>query len=204
MSELKKSTPCTYILLAAGFSKRFGIRDKRTVTIGQQSMLELVISHIPCGPTDELIVVLRNKDEWLHLKEIKNLLVVENHHAEHGLRSSLRLGLNAMSVNSDLFMVCLADMPLLKESHYKTLLSHYDHLKIDTKPLIILPKYDGKQIGHPRLFSKEYKEAFLNNTENKSNKEILAKFNAQVYHFQTKDRAYILDIDRPSDLAELL
>ena len=140
-------------------------------------MLELVIRQIPSGPTDELIVVLRNKDEWSHLKEIKNLLIVENHHAEKGLRSSLKVGLNAMSDNSDLFMVCLADMPLLKENHYRAFLRHYDHLKIDMKPLIILPKYDGKKIGHPRLFSKECKEAFLNNPENESNKDILANFN---------------------------
>lgn len=194
---------CTYILLAAGFSKRFGEEDKRRALIEGQSMLELVIRRIPITSIDELIVVVRNKDEWSHLQENQNLVLVENHGAEKGFTTSIKVGLDAMSIDSKVFMICLADMPLLQESHYECLMIYYCELIQEMQPLIVLPMYSTEIIGHPRLFSRAFLEAFLENSNSESNKGLLAKYDEYIKYFHTSDRAFIHDVDTQNDLSRL-
>lgn len=191
----------TFIVLAAGYSNRFGEADKRTLLINNKtSLLEHVVEQIPKIEYAESIIVVRDKAKWQSLDLIPNTKLIENPEAKTGMKSSLLVALNALSPETTAFMVCLADMPLLRTPHYLELINTFKRSYIDDNPLIVMPKVNQSLFGHPRLFSHHFKNVFLSSPKDVPNKELIKQSSANVQYLETQDEAYLLDIDEQKDL----
>ena len=191
----------TFIVLAAGFSNRFGKADKRTLLINNEtSLLEHVVEQIPKIEYAESIIVVRDKAKWKSLDLIPNTKLIENPEAKTGMKSSLLVALNALSPETTAFMVCLADMPLLRTPHYLDLIKTFKRSYIDDNPLIVMPKVNQSLFGHPRLFSHHFKNVFLSSPKDVTNKELIKQSSANLQYLETQDEAYLLDIDEQKDL----
>ena len=191
---------CSYIVLAAGFSNRFGQEDKRESLWDGKPLLMHVVSQLPVNTHDEVVVVVRDADKWSLLENERHIRLVENKHAENGMPSSLKVGLNQMSAESSCFVVCLADMPLLNADHYLNLRQFFeDQATAARHPLIVMPRVNGADVGHPRLFSKEFLVPFLSSEDNQTNKKIINHHQTSVIYFETNDQAFLGDIDTKDD-----
>ena len=187
--------------MAAGFSNRFGKADKRTLLINHKtSLLEHVVEQIPKIEYAESIIVVRDKAKWKSLDLIPNTKLIENPEAKTGMKGSLLVALNALSPETTAFMVCLADMPLLRTPHYLDLIKTFKRSYIDDNPLIVMPKVNQSLFGHPRLFSHHFKNVFLSSPKDVTNKELIKQSSANLQYLETQDEAYLLDIDEQKDL----
>ena len=88
------------ILLAAGQSKRMGDENKLTKKIKNIPLIKHSINNILSSSIDELIVVLGHQKVIIEklIDKNKRTKVVFNKHFENGMSSSIKTGLNELSV----------------------------------------------------------------------------------------------------------
>lgn len=190
------------IILAAGFSRRFGQQDKRFTPINGTPMLDHVVHELSDDDILEILVVMRNSDNWSISEENQKCKIIENSDAESGMTTSMEKALTKLSSKCEAFVIALADMPLLTNRHYKDLYQAFHENHIVSRPLILIPRVNG-QTGHPRLFSVDLKQYFLDKRQGRSNKEVIKDLAEYVVYYDSEDPAYIMDVDRQIDLLEV-
>ena len=144
------------ILLASGFSERFGERNKLLVPFRGKPLarhtLELAVKLGFSGG----IFFIASSDEVASLAaDLSVVSIIKNSSPEKGLRESVRLGVEAaglLGASYYLFFPC--DMPLLDTATVQRIL---DERK---KGCIIEPRF-RKRPGNPCLFSADFKSELL-------------------------------------------
>lgn len=196
------------ILLAAGSSSRMGKTNKlllplnNTTMVANSAMQALkFLEETQEGGSLIVVTGYRHKQTEKALKECVDyvcstnskikLIIVNNPDYKNGQFSSTKKGVEQVSENSS-FFIQLADMPLIKAEHYKTLVPHLKNKDA------VRPFYDN-QPGHPVLLSAKIKEAILKHNDSFTVSKILSSFG--VNEIQFTDSAFIKDIDTPQDLS---
>lgn len=183
-----------YILLAAGYSRRFGNPKLLQPLPNGKSIISASIEALQSSSIN-FVVVIRQDDKALleHIETLtSNIAKVRN--AEHGLSSVIAEGISALDTNQiDWIGVCLGDMPYISP---QTLAS----LSVQISPKkIVRPQYLGKP-GHPVLFGKEFFPTLLELEGDDGAKSVL-KSNLDKLHIIDVDDPMILkDIDVPEDV----
>jgi len=156
------------ILLAAGQSKRMNGENKLTKKIQGNPLIKLSVKNILASSTNELIIVLGYQKEIVEKLIDKNekIKFVFNKDFESGMASSVKVGLNHLSKDTEAFFICLGDMPMVNSDIYNQL------IKSRNQKNIIVPTYNAQQ-GNPVLFDKSMKEKVLNITGDVGAKKIL-------------------------------
>ena len=188
------------LVLAAGFSRRFG-RDKRIEPLhGNEPMVIQTIENL-VRHFEEIIVVLRSNDQTIadlipSKFEAAKIII---HHAKDSIEGMGRSLASAITtVNQRKWasaFVFLGDMPYLEPetiSRLKTEATTYPSH-------IIVPKF-GTATGHPVCFpNRFYKElGFLSGDIGAKR---IVRSNLECVRFiQTSDRGVTLDIDTLSDI----
>ena len=96
------------LILAAGSSTRFGDEPKQLADWTGVPLLQHVVSMVQAWPVDEIYVVLGSQsEEILESVDLSGTTVVENLGWEEGLASSVRVGLDALSLTKDVLSVYL-------------------------------------------------------------------------------------------------
>ena len=113
------------ILLAAGLSKRMDGENKLTKKIQGIPLIKHSINNILASSIDELIVVLGYQKEIIEniVDKNKKIKFVFNKDFHSGMSSSIKIGLNHVSNNTEAFFICLGDMPMVNPGIYNQLIN---------------------------------------------------------------------------------
>jgi molybdenum cofactor cytidylyltransferase len=138
------------LMLAAGYSRRFG-GDKRRVSLADGRSLLTASLALPCSMLEEVWLVLRPEEAPAELALPTGVRVVQNPATALGMGHSLAAGAERLLAesNADAVAIFLADMPLIRRDSLETLIAHAGTDKI------VLPGYQGTR-GHPVLFGREF------------------------------------------------
>jgi len=175
------------ILLAAGKSERMNGENKLIKKIQGVPTIKHSINNILASYIDELIIVLGYQKEIVekHIDKNKKIKIVFNKNYKSGMSSSIKAGLNKLSIKTKSFFICLGDMPMIKHDVYNLIIKSRD------KNEIIVPTYNEQQ-GNPILFDKSMKEKIMVITGDVGAKKILKLNKNKIFklvisnHFITK------------------
>ncbi len=136
------------VVLAAGTSSRMG-RDKLSLPLGRQTILEHTLERISAAGPGEIIVVTIPGSPWTARLDPEKYRLVENPAYRTGMASSLKAGLSAVSSKTQGTLFALGDQPLIPAEVYRQLIYSYrSNLNLVTCPL-----YLGRR-GNPALFDR--------------------------------------------------
>ena len=110
----------TAIVLAAGRSERMGA-NKLLADLAGKPLIRHSIEMLLASSVYDVIVVTGNEDEKVR-KALRSLDVAFAHNPNfaEGLSTSLKIGLNAVSLDADGALICLGDMPLIEMRNYQS------------------------------------------------------------------------------------
>jgi molybdenum cofactor cytidylyltransferase len=122
---------------------------------------------------------------------------VYNPDPDQGLVSSQRLGLQALSDNTDTVIMSLADQPLVTTQDIQTLL----HAFAPSTQDMLFPFVNG-QPGNPVLLSARARLEILAGESQFGCKEWRQSHAAQTLKLPTENLHFVTDLDRPEDIAD--
>jgi molybdenum cofactor cytidylyltransferase len=197
------------ILLAAGFSRRFGPTNKllQTLPDGRQIGLAAAENLIQALPLT--IAVLRpDNKELAALLRNAGLEIVYCHAQEmaDSLSTAIRYSAKFSEANFDKtgfaessggYVIALADMPYV---HPQTISSVAQEVRAGTT--IAVPTYQG-QSGHPVGFSARFRSELEQLSGDEGARSILKRYADEIKLLACDDAGIIADIDTPADLAKL-
>ncbi|MDP3609782.1 MAG: nucleotidyltransferase family protein [Methylophilus sp.] len=187
------------ILLAAGFSRRFGAANKllhplpdgRAIAIASA---EHLITALPVS-----VAVVREGNQSLSdaLKALGFHVVYCESDATQ-MADSLVLAIRyaaALSATARGYVIALADMPFIAPSTINAVAN-----ALAQGAEIVIPTYADKP-GHPVGFSTKYKEALLQLSGDEGARSIIKQHIDKVLLLDCDDTGILADIDTPADLA---
>jgi len=186
------------ILLAAGYSKRFG----------SNKLLEPLPAGAPGAGTPialaaarHLVEVLRNPIAVVRPRAAKlakllrdagcEVVVCEN--AAEGMGTSLAAGVRA-AAGADGWVIALADMPFLQPQTIRAIAN-----ALAAGAAIAAPSYRGER-GHPVGFARRFFAELAALRGDEGARELLKHYPGLLRLYDVDDPGILRDIDRPSDL----
>ena len=141
----------TAIIMASGYSKRMGTKDKLNLKYNGKTLIEMTIDTILNCDFKEIILVAR-EENILELGKQKRIKVIKNENADKGIRESIKLGVSN-AVTSKGYMFIAADQPFLDADIVNQLIFKFNKYPDS----IIIPIFE-KRRGNPVIFPYELKE----------------------------------------------
>ena len=190
-----------FIMLAAGYSKRFG-SNKLLYEIGgvplYERMLRTLID-IRNGRPDSirLIVVTQYPEISERVTEL-GIPVVINPDPSRGISSSFQEGIRYAMADKkeDECWVCfVADQPYLETETINRLLDAYEAQEKGIGCLAF-----GERLGNPVIFSEKYVDELLGMSGDVGGKQVCRKHPEDLMLFQIKDERELSDLDVPGEL----
>lgn len=183
------------LLLAAGFSRRFG-SDKRQHLLPDGTPL-LLATLQKYEMFDNLVVVIRDPNDavagWLANRSPPvRVIVAEDAHL--GMGHSLAAGVAAVT-DWSYALIGLADMPFVLP---QTLLQLKAEMDAMTSPAIIVPTYANKR-GHPVGFDATFFAELKTLQGDAGAREVLQRSASEVIEVAVEDPGIIKDVDLPDD-----
>ena len=184
------------ILLAAGLGRRSGGEKLLLPYKGQPIIAHAVEQSLSAGLHTIVVTGYRGEEieQALSRFACPNLVLVHNSGYALGQGSSTQVGASTLRPHED-FFISLADMPLIRASHYHALIHHFASCDA------LRPLYKGK-IGHPVLLRGSFKALIMEQELPFTMHALLEEFHVEQYELD--DEAYSLDIDTMHAYAELL
>lgn len=188
------------VVLAAGKSERMG-RNKFLLpwrgdlaggkilhTLSQFGLSEIIL--VLGFDRDNILSCLGSTIEALRVK------VAFNPHYEHGMLSSVKVGVKELRDDLDGFFLVLGDQPFLKAEWLARLKDMFS--LPDT--LAVVPTFRGKR-GHPVLFSLKAKEEILSLDEGKDTlRTFLVKCRPSLREVEFSEEDILWDLDTPEEV----
>ncbi len=174
------------ILLAAGQSKRMNGENKLTKKIKGLPLINHSIKNILNSSIDEIIIVLGHEKEIIEkfIDKDKKIKLVFNKNFDNGMASSIKVGLDRLSKNTEVFFICLGDMPEVKPNIYNKLVENKNNNKI------VVPIYNNMQ-GNPVLFPMSMKKEIMQLDGDVGAKEVLSKNQDKILNLKINDEGII-------------
>ena len=174
------------ILLAAGESKRMKDENKLIKEINGLPLIKHAVKNILGSAIDELIIVLGHEKEVIEkfIDKDKKIKLVFNKNFYNGMASSIKVGLDHLSRNTQVFFICLGDMPEVKPNIYNKLVENKNNNKI------VVPIYNNMQ-GNPVLFPISMKKEIMQLDGDVGAKEILSKNQDKILNLKINDEGII-------------
>lgn len=178
------------LVLAAGFSRRFGA-DKRIARLRDgNTVLEAVIQRVHAAGF-EVIPVIRAGDNTLH-QYFPAAIVVADDIAAQGMGSTIAAAIVQLPTDRDC-LICLGDMPFVQTSTYAALAALADPARI------ICPLYAERR-GNPVLFGANFLPELQLLNGDSGAKNLLHRHAHAVIEVQVDDDGIHRDVDTPPDL----
>jgi len=186
------------ILLAAGYSKRFGsnklLQALPAGTPEAGTPIGLAAAKHLLEALPESIAVVRPRAQKLGkmLRDVGcNTVVCKN--AGEGMGASLAAGVRA-APHADGWVVALADMPFLRPETIRVIAKG-----LSEGAVIAAPAYRGER-GHPVGFARRFLDELSALHGDHGARELLAQRPDWVTLYEVDDAGVLRDIDKPSDL----
>ena len=177
------------IVLAAGFSRRFGSQKLIQKLPNGNNVLKQTIERIQAAiPNIEIVTTQELSVYFTHKTYGVNIFP----NAKQGIGATLAFGISH-SNNWDACLICLADMPFIKTETYRSIAS------LLQKSNIVTPWYKENR-GNPVGFGSQFfSELMALDGDIGANNIVKSHANA-VLRLDLSDRGILLDIDTPADL----
>lgn len=194
-----RSNHVVALVMAAGYSRRFGEADKRCATLADgRSLLSAAVANTEQAFT-LLRVAVRDEDDATRLGLTAKTPLIRLHQASLGLGASLAEAIAALSQDATLseveaVAILLGDMPWIQQD---TLLALQ---RLATDNTIIRPSYQG-QPGHPVIFGRAMWPALELLSSTTGAKEVIRHNAAHYREYPVQDVGTLSDIDVPAHLA---
>lgn len=186
------------ILLAAGFSRRFGAADKLLQRLPEGHPIALASAQhlIKAIPTS--IAVLRPDNEALAelLLNVGLKLVFCSENDQEmadSLSKAIRYSANFEAAN-DGFVIALADMPYIQSATISAVAT-----KLSSGASIVIPTYNGQR-GHPVGFSARFRNELESLHGDEGARSIIKRYPNEVHLLPSDDAGVLTDIDTLADL----
>jgi molybdenum cofactor cytidylyltransferase len=186
------------ILLAAGYSKRFGSNKllqalpEGSADAGTPIALAAARHFLEALP--DSVVVVRPRAQKLAgiLRDAGcNTVVCKN--AGEGMGTSLAAGVRATS-DADGWIVALADMPFIRPDTIRAVAK-----ALQDGAAIVAPSFRGER-GHPVGFARRFYEELASLHGDDGARQLLKQHPDAVTLYEVEDPGVVRDIDQPSDL----
>ena len=187
------------ILLAAGFSRRFGSADKllQRLSDGRPIALASVENLIKSIPVSIAVLRPENKSlaELMLNAGLRVVFCSENdEEMADSLATAIRFSANFEAASNG-FVVALADMPFIQA---ETILSVAN--KVADGASIVIPTYQNQR-GHPVGFSAKFRSELENIQGDEGARSIIKRYSEELELLPTDDAGILVDIDTPNDLS---
>ena len=173
------------LILAAGFSKRFG-EDKRLY--GSPSLIHQTLFSLLDAYDAVYIVHRYGQDTLQGVFSSEKIQYVGAPKFPIGLGESLAAGVLATPESCQSISVCLGDMPFIMTKTYRELLSHVDSRSI------VRPEFEHRS-GHPVIFGSSWKPLLEQCVGDKGASFLLKEHHRYIKKIAVDDRGIITDID---------
>ena len=148
-----KNNKIIKVVLAAGLSKRFGLKNKILEKINGKTLIETILDRLIQIDSNKNNIVVIGGNNYNSLKKTLNkydVKVFYNKNYKNGLGSSVSF-IFKKKINKNGIMFIPGDMPLISKKDFKKLINTF----VIKKNKIISPCYK-KQIGNPLIIPKIY------------------------------------------------
>ena len=148
-----KNNKIIKVVLAAGLSKRFGLKNKILEKINGKTLIETILDRLIQIDSNKNNIVVIGGNNYNSLKKTLNkydVKVFYNKNYKNGLGSSVSFILKTKK-NENGIMFIPGDMPLISIKDFKKLINTF----VQKKNKIISPCYK-KKIGNPLIIPKFY------------------------------------------------
>ena len=192
------------IICAAGMSTRMGHTNKLLMKHKDRTLLNHVVSEVLSTNVYEVIVVVGHEQEKARkaLEAFEhNIQVVYNPSYKEGQTSSIQKGIEESSGQIDAYLICLSDMPLIQAEDLNIFISFFEEHGHDQE--VISRPTNGKQLGHPVLFSAGFKRDLLTCTDTDGCRSVIRRHQESFLRFETPIDGFYHDIDTLSDYNQL-
>ena len=183
------------VLMASGFSKRFGERNKLLVPFRGKPLARyaLELASALGFPGGIFFVVSSDDIAALASADLSGVRVIKNAAPDKGLRESVRLGVEAADGAAYcLFFPC--DQPFLDGATVRLILDAREEGRI------VEPCYHGRP-GNPCLFSLAFREELVSLKEGETPRLIKARHPEAVIRVEVHSPLVLEDIDDEETLA---
>ena len=148
-----KNNKIIKVVLAAGLSKRFGLKNKILEKINGKTLIETILDRLIQIDSNKNNIVVIGGNNYNSLKKTLNKYDVKlfyNKNYKNGLGSSVSF-IFKKKINKNGIMFIPGDMPLISIKDFKKLINTF----VQKKNKIISPCYK-KKIGNPLIIPKIY------------------------------------------------
>ena len=187
------------ILLAAGFSRRFGASNKLLQLLPDGNPIALASAKRLIEAIPFSIAVVRPENKTLaNLLQDAGLKVFFCSEQDTEMADSLSAAIKfsaAFSESSDGFVIALADMPYINSQTTTAIAS-----KLSEGASIVVPTYQGQR-GHPVGFSAKFRTELESLHGDEGARSILKRYPEEVVFLECDYSGILADIDTPADLA---
>jgi molybdenum cofactor cytidylyltransferase len=181
------------IVMAAGRSRRMAPLNKLLVADSQgTAMVARVVDNALASHARPVIVVTGHERD--RVEEALSGRPVLFAHAEtyaEGLSASLKAGLAALPPETEGFLVCLGDMPLVSGQMLDRMIAAFDP---EEGRAIVMPTFRGKQ-GNPMLWSREFLPEMASITGDVGARHLVGKHADRMVEVEMADDAVLRDFD---------
>ena len=186
------------IILAAGESRRMGVKNKLLLPISGEVLIRNFVKSVCASNVDEVVVVVGHEAEKIEdVLQGQPVRFVENLRYMEGMTSSIQTGIQAASAESEGLLICLADQPFIETSDFNRLIHEFTDLFDSESSLIIVPVFKGQR-GNPVLFSRQFRDIILQHKD-EGCRDIVLKHPEYVREVEMGNDNVLQDVDTPED-----
>ena len=142
------------IILAAGLSKRYGLKNKLTQHINNKPIINCLMDKLlSIYDTSELLIVTGYEHETIiNLINNSDIEFIYNNDYKKGIGTSISAGIRELDKTIRGVMIIPADMPIISTKDLIKLQNKFLELNCSK---VIFPKYKS-QVGNPVILPKKY------------------------------------------------
>lgn len=182
------------ILLAAGFSRRFGPTDKLLHVLPDGRPIALAAAQHLLQALPSSLAVIQPGNAFLD-RLLRDAGMQVLHCASAGMGDSIAAAVQACAhvPPPSGYVIALADMPYLRPQTILTVAAALDHASMAA------PAYQGQR-GHPVGFSATLREELLALHGDEGARSVLQRHREELQLLDCDDAGVLVDIDTPADL----
>ena len=177
------------IVLAAGAGTRMGERVKQLLPWRGKTLIENAIDIARHSDVNDIIVILGARAETIRpLIDHLPVRIALNPDWAEGHSTSIRVGLRALSPQTDAAIFINGDQPFLTPKIVDAIVQRYR----ETDASIVAPRYAGKR-GSPVLFNRAHFSELMSLTGEQGGREVLTKHPVEYVDFADARAAFDVD-----------